>query len=53
MIETADALEKISRSSPDLVVDRLPKLIKVARTNHVPMVEMHIARGGGSRELSI
>jgi HEAT repeat protein len=40
---TADALEKISRKRPDMLVDRLPKLQQVAEEDHVPMVKMHLA----------
>ncbi len=40
---TADALEKVSRKRPDLLIDRLPKLIQVAEQDHVPMVKMHLA----------
>lgn len=40
---TADALEKISRKKPDLMIDRLPKLLQVAEEDHVSMVKMHLA----------
>ena len=40
---TADALEKVSRSRPDLLIDHLGKLVNVASTDAVPMVKMHIA----------
>jgi HEAT repeat protein len=40
---TADALEKIARSRPDLVVEYLPKLVDISKTDQVPMVKMHIA----------
>jgi HEAT repeat protein len=40
---TADALEKVSRARPDIMIDRLPKLIQVAKEDHVPMVKMHLA----------
>ena len=40
---TADALEKISRTRPDMLVDHLPTLLKVAEEDHVPMVKMHLA----------
>jgi HEAT repeat protein len=40
---TADALEKIARARPDLLIDRLPKLIQVAEQDHVAMVKMHLA----------
>jgi hypothetical protein len=40
---TADALEKIARSRPDLTICHLPKFLQVARTDQVPMVKMHMA----------
>jgi len=40
---TADALEKIARSRPDLLVEHLQDLILPARSDHVPMVKMHLA----------
>jgi hypothetical protein len=40
---TADALEKVSRSRPDLMIEHLPKLIDVAAADHVAMVKMHVA----------
>jgi hypothetical protein len=40
---TADALEKIARTIPDKMVDRLPELIKIAKEDPVPMVKMHLA----------
>jgi hypothetical protein len=40
---TADAIEKISRKRPDIMIDRLPKLLQVAEEDHVPMVRMHLA----------
>ncbi len=40
---TADALEKIARRSPELVVPSLPKLLTVANDDPLPMVRMHIA----------
>lgn len=39
---TADALEKISRVRPDMLVDHLPKLLQIAEEDHVPMVKMHL-----------
>ena len=39
----ADALEKVSRRRPDLLVEHLPALIEVAEADHVPMVKMHLA----------
>jgi hypothetical protein len=40
---TADALEKVARSRPDLIVGYLPKLIHLAETDPVAMVTMHVA----------
>jgi hypothetical protein len=40
---TADALEKVARSRPDLLIDRLDELISVAREDRVPMVGWHLA----------
>ena len=40
---TADALEKIGRVKPELIVPSLPKLIDVAKDDPLPMVKMHIA----------
>jgi len=40
---TADALEKIGREKPELVVPSLPKLISVGKDDPLPMVKMHIA----------
>ena len=40
---TADALEKIARTRPDLLIDQLPELIRVAESDEVPMVRWHIA----------
>lgn len=40
---TSDALEKIARSRPDLLVDHLDMLIQVAERDPVPMVRMHMA----------
>jgi HEAT repeat protein len=40
---TADALEKVSRARPDLMIGYLAKLIDVAQSDHVPMTKMHIA----------
>ncbi len=39
----ADALEKVARSRPDLLIDRLDELVAIAETDHVPMVLMHLA----------
>jgi HEAT repeat protein len=39
----ADALEKVSRSRPDLLADHVSELIEVARNDSVVMVKMHLA----------
>ncbi len=40
---TADALEKVARSRPDLTIEHLQDLVTIARTDPVPMVKMHLA----------
>jgi hypothetical protein len=40
---TADALEKISRQRPDLVVGHLGEIVDLASSDQVPMVKMHLA----------
>ena len=40
---TADALEKISRQRPDLIVAHLPELVDLSSSDQVPMVKMHLA----------
>ena len=40
---TADALEKISRERPDLLIDHLQEMVDLAMTDPVPMVKMHLA----------
>ncbi len=40
---TADALEKISRERPDLLIDHLQEMVDLAKTDQVPMVKMHLA----------
>jgi HEAT repeat protein len=40
---TADALEKVARSRPDLLVERLPEFLQLADSEQVPMVLMHVA----------
>ena len=40
---TADALEKISRSKPELLKDRLPQILQRAEEDPVPMVRIHLA----------
>lgn len=39
----ADALEKVARSRPDLLIGRLPELVRVAEGDQVAMVQMHVA----------
>lgn len=40
---TADALEKIARERPDLMVDHLQQMMDLAKTEQVPVVKMHLA----------
>ena len=40
---TADALEKIARSRPDLTIGHLPLLLSLLKEDTVPMVRMHLA----------
>ena len=40
---TADAIEKIARSRPDLIIEHLQELVTLARNDPVPMVKMHLA----------
>jgi len=40
---TADALEKISRSKPQYLKDHVTELIRVAKSDSVAMVRMHLA----------
>ena len=40
---TADALEKVARSRPDLIIEHLQDLVSISRTDPVPMVKMHLA----------
>ena len=40
---TADALEKIARSRPDLTIGYLPTLLSQLKKDAVPMVRMHLA----------
>lgn len=40
---TADALEKIARSRPDLLEPYIPRLLTCLRTDPVAMVKMHLA----------
>lgn len=39
----ADAIEKVARSRPDLLLDHLPGLISLVGQESVPMVNMHLA----------
>lgn len=39
----ADALEKIARSRPELLVEQLPELFQLAKSDSVAMVRWHIA----------
>jgi hypothetical protein len=40
---TADALEKIGRKRPDLLVPHLQELVDISVTDQVPLVKMHLA----------
>lgn len=40
---TADALEKIARDRPDLLINHLQEMIDLAENDPVPMVKMHLA----------
>jgi len=40
---TADALEKIARSIPDLMINHLSMLLSLLKKDTVPMVRMHLA----------
>ena len=40
---TADAIEKISRSRPEFLLDHLPEMIGLAQVEQVPLVKMHLA----------
>ena len=40
---TADALEKIARSLPSLIINHLPMLLSLLKKDTVPMVRMHLA----------
>jgi HEAT repeat protein len=40
---TADALEKIARERPDLLIDHLQDMVDLAENEPVPMVKMHLA----------
>lgn len=40
---TADALEKVGRQRPDLLIPHLGELVDISNTDQVPMVKMHLA----------
>jgi len=40
---TADALEKVARSRPDLLLPHLPGLVALGRQESLPAVKMHLA----------
>jgi HEAT repeat protein len=40
---TADALEKVARKKPDIILKHIPQLIKIVKSDRVPMVKMHLA----------
>ncbi len=40
---TADALEKVARKRPDLLIDQLQEMVDLAENDPVPMVKMHLA----------
>jgi HEAT repeat protein len=40
---TSDSIEKIARQNPDLIVNHLPDLINIAKSDDVMMVRMHLA----------
>jgi HEAT repeat protein len=40
---TADALEKIARQRPDLLIEHLKQMIALAETERVPAVKLHLA----------
>ena len=40
---TADALEKIARTRPEMFVRRLPELVEILMEDQLPMVRWHIA----------
>lgn len=44
----ADALEKISREMPELLIPQMQHLIRMARTETVPMVRWHLAMAFGN-----
>jgi HEAT repeat protein len=40
---SADALEKVARERPDLLIGILPNLIRTSKTEPLPVVKMHVA----------
>lgn len=40
---TADALEKVGRQRPDLLIPHLEDMAEISSTDQVPMVKMHLA----------
>jgi len=40
---TADAIEKVARERPDLIINRLSELVFIATNDQVAMVKMHLA----------
>lgn len=44
---SADALEKVARSRPDLLIESLPKLTHLAEHDPLPFVKMHVAMALG------
>jgi hypothetical protein len=40
---TADALEKVARGKPALLIDNLSELIQIAKTEPIPAVKLHLA----------
>lgn len=40
---TADAIEKVARTKPELVIEHIPAIIQISKTDTVPMVKMHLA----------
>ena len=39
----SDALEKVARTRPDLVIERIQELVSIATTDPLPVVRMHLA----------
>ncbi len=40
---TADALEKVARERPDLLIEHLQEIVNLSAADSVPMVKMHLA----------